>query len=164
MIRAVLPAMLERKSGIVITVSSNVATMTIPCMTAYASSKAAISKFHESLAQELDDTGVLSFAMNPGMVKSDLGTSTNAFNKSALEHPKIKAFMAMLQNQNHKYQEPELPAQTAVALAAEPRCKILTSHHVNAEQNLEGVLEEAEKEGKGRIGKERLYLVNIGFL
>ena len=132
-------------------------------MTAYASSKAAISKFHESLVPELKGTGVLSFALNPGMVKSELDAPEAAINKSSMEHPAMQAFMKTIQG-TRKYQEAELPAQTTVALAAEPRCKILTGHHVNAEQDLEKVLEEAEKEGKGRLGKERLYLINIGFL
>ncbi|EME79064.1 uncharacterized protein MYCFIDRAFT_6125, partial [Pseudocercospora fijiensis CIRAD86] len=70
--RAVLPSMIERKSGAVISVSSVVATWPSPIQTAYASSKAAISKFHESLAAELEGTGVLSFALNPGSVESEL--------------------------------------------------------------------------------------------
>ena len=161
--RAVLPSMIERKTGTIITVSSNVATMALPCMAAYTSSKAAISKFHESITPELEGTGVTTFAVNPGMVKSELGAPTDALNKSAMEHPAMKAFMGHLQG-TLKYQEPELPAQFCVALAAEPRAKVLTGHHMNAEQDLEAVIAEAEKEGKGRVGKDRLYLVNIGFL
>src|ERR1700761_9459031 len=49
LIRAVLPSMIERKSGIVMTVSSEVASWELPVMTAYASSKAAISKVHQLL-------------------------------------------------------------------------------------------------------------------
>lgn len=167
LIRAVLPGMIERKAGIVISVSSNVATMRLPCMTAYASSKAAISKFHESLLPELEGTGVLSFALNPGLVKSELGSPVDAMNKAGMQHPAMQSFMKQVEQMRTggmKNQEPELPAQTTVALAAEPRCKVLTGHHINAEQDLEKVLEEAEKEGMGRVGKERLYLVNIGFL
>ena len=66
LIRAVLPKMLERGSGALITVSSAVATMGLPAMSAYASSKAAISKFHESIVPELEGTGVLALALNPG--------------------------------------------------------------------------------------------------
>ena len=63
-----------------------------------------------------------------------------------------------------EFQSPELPADFMVALACEPRCKVLHGKHLDAVQDLEPVLQEAEKEGGGRIGKERLYLVNIGEL
>jgi len=61
--------MMERKTGIVITISSGVASMALPVMTAYASSKAAISKFHELLTIELKGTGILSFSATPGLVR-----------------------------------------------------------------------------------------------
>ena len=161
--RAVLPSMIERKTGTIITVSSNVATMALPCMAAYASSKAAISKFHESITPELEGTGVTTFAVNPGMVKSELGSPADAMNKAAMEHPAMKAFMGHIQGTT-QYQSAELPAQFCVALAVEPRVKVLTGHHLNAEQDLEAVIKEGEKDGKGKIGKERLYYVNIGFM
>lgn len=163
LIRAVLPGMIERKSGIVMSVSSSVATMALPVMTAYASSKAAISKFHESLGPELEGTGVLSFAVHPGMVATELGKPDDAINKSAMGHPAVKKFMEAIGG-NVKRQDIAVPADTIVALAAEPRCKVLTGKHVNSDQDLEGVLKEAEMEGMGRIGKERLYVVNIGAL
>ena len=161
--RAVLPSMIARKTGTIITVSSNVATMQLPCMAAYASSKAAISKFHESITPELQGTGVTTFAVNPGMVKSELGAADNAINKAAMEHPAMQAFMATIGDWT-QYQVAELPAQYCVALAAEPRAKVLNGHHMNAEQDLEGTIKEAEKEGMGKIGSDRLYYVNIGFL
>ena len=164
LIRAVLPGMIERKSGVVMSVSSNVATMALPVMTAYASSKAAISKFHELLVPELEGTGLLSFAVHPGVVESELGKAQNAINFDAKDHFAMKKFMDMVTGFRQKGQVAELPADTMVALAAEPRCKVLTGHHINSDQNLEEVLKEAEKEGQGRIGKERLYYVNIGAL
>jgi hypothetical protein len=63
-----------------------------------------------------------------------------------------------------KMQTPELCADTMVALAADPVYKALTGHHLNASQPLPPVLEEAQKEGKGRLGAERLYLVNVATL
>lgn len=65
--------MIERKKGYVISVSSGVLYMTIPVMSAYASSKAAITKFHEALALELQGTGVYSFSSTPGVVKTEIG-------------------------------------------------------------------------------------------
>ena len=164
MIRAVLPGMIQRKSGILMTTSSSVATLDLPTMSAYNSSKAAISKFHEGITAELEGSGILSFAVHPGQVDSELGAADNAINKAAMEHFAVKRFIEMVTGSGVKTQTPELPANTMVALVAEPRCRVLHGCHVNSDQDLEAVLKEAEKEGKGRIGKESLYRVRIGQL
>lgn len=163
MIRAVLPGMLQRKSGIVMTVSSNVATLDLPTMSAYNSSKAAISKFHEAITHELEGSNILSYAVHPGQVPSELGVADNAINRAAMEHFAVKRFIASVSDGGPR-QTPEVPANTMVVLAADPRCKVLHGHHVNSDQDLEAVLKEAEKEGKGRIGKENMYKVRIGAL
>ena len=163
MIRAVLPSMQERKTGYVISVSSSVATMALPAMTAYASSKAAISKFHQSLVPELDGTGITSLALHPGVVQTNLGQGENGLNQSSMEHPAVKAFMAGM-DPNFKRQTPELAADLLVALTADERFKKLSGKHLNVEQDLEAVITEAEKHGGGRIEKEQLYRVNIGAL
>lgn len=163
LIRAVLPSMVKRGSGVVMSTSSQVASLALPVMTAYASSKAAISKFHESLMPELHGTGVLSFAVNPGIVATELGKAENVINRGAIEHPAMQAFIGMAGGPR-KSHSPECCANIMVTLAADERCKVLHGHHLNADQELEPVLLEAEKPDKGRIGKERLYLVNLGEL
>ncbi|GAM86194.1 hypothetical protein ANO11243_042060 [Dothideomycetidae sp. 11243] len=163
LMRAVLPSMMERKTGILMTVSSGVASMRLPVMSAYSSSKAAITKVHESLMPELEGTGILSFAVSPGMVMSELGTADNAINKDAMEHPAMKAFLGHIGG-TRQFADDQLPADFMVALAAEPRAKVLHGKYTSATQDLETVIAEAEKEGEGRIGKEKLYQVNIGSL
>lgn len=164
MIRAVLPSMTKRGNGVVISISSSVATMALPAMTAYASSKAAISKFHQSLAIDLDGTGVKSFAVHPGVVDTNLGQSADGINKESMENPATKSFIAGISDPNFKKQVPQLAGDLVVALAANERFAKLTGKHLNVEQDLESVITEAEKEGGGRIEKEQLYRVNIGAL
>ncbi|KAI4744550.1 NAD(P)-binding protein [Aureobasidium sp. EXF-12298] len=161
LVRAVLPSMLKRNTGVLISTGSAVATMTLPVMTAYTSSKAAISKFHESLIEELKDTDIVSFSVHPGYVKTELGAAENAVNKAQSEHPAMQGFLKMLSSGQMKQQKPELAADTMVALAADPRYKVLTGRHINATQELPPVAEEAEKEGMGRLGKDRLYLITV---
>ncbi|KAF2150172.1 NAD(P)-binding protein [Myriangium duriaei CBS 260.36] len=163
LIRAVLPSMEKRKTGTLITVSSAVATMRLPVMAGYASSKAAISKVHESLVPELEGTGIFSVALSPGMVQTELGSADEGLNKKAMDHPAMKAFFSHLSG-TRQFQDEQLPADFIVALAAEPRARVLHGKHVDAVQDLEAVITEAEKDGEGRIGNEKLYQVNIGVL
>lgn len=163
LVRAVLPSMIERGGGVVISTSSQVASLRLPVMTAYASSKAAISKFHESIVPELKDTGVLSFAVNPGVVATELGKAQDVINRDAIDHPAMQAFISMAHG-DRKTQSPENCADLMVTLAADERCKVLNGHHLNGDQEFKPVLVEAEKADGGRVGKDRLYLVNIGEL
>ena len=159
--RAVLPSMLKRNTGVIISTSSAVATLSLPVMSVYTSSKAAISKFHESLAEELSGTGILTFAVHPGTVQSGLATSDSAVNMEHIQHPAVQGLLGMMSDPNSKLQEPQLCADTMVALVADPRYKVLTGRHINSTQELHSVAEEAEKEGKGRLGKDRLYLITV---
>lgn len=74
-IRAVLPGMLARRLGRIVTVSSYAAIAPRPYSTAYASAKAAVLRLTDSLAAELAGTGVLAFAITPGFVRTELVAS-----------------------------------------------------------------------------------------
>ncbi len=65
---ALLPAMLERGSGQVLTVSSVGARLAPPAEAAYAASKAAISAFFEAAAADLWYSGVTFHLMYPGLI------------------------------------------------------------------------------------------------
>ncbi|WP_370221828.1 SDR family oxidoreductase [Cytobacillus sp.] len=66
--KAVLPYMKERKSGTIITISSDVARYTIPNGSAYTATKYAVQGFSGSLAQEVREYGIRVGTINPGMV------------------------------------------------------------------------------------------------
>lgn len=63
-----LPAMLERGSGQVLTVSSMAARTSTPGEAAYAAAKSALSAFMEALAAELWATGVTFHLVYPGLI------------------------------------------------------------------------------------------------
>jgi len=67
-IRAVLPSMLERGRGRIINISSRSAGIASPGRSEYASSKAALVRLTDTLAAELEDSGVAVFAVHPGRV------------------------------------------------------------------------------------------------
>ena len=54
MTQAVLPRMRERRSGVVVNVSSSVTLRSLPLLSAYTASKAAVNAFTESLSLELE--------------------------------------------------------------------------------------------------------------
>ncbi|MBI5668007.1 MAG: SDR family oxidoreductase [Chloroflexi bacterium] len=70
--RHVLPGMIERRQGRIITLASSVATRARPYATAYSTSKAALVHLMECLAIETKDRGVAVFAIHPGTVLTDM--------------------------------------------------------------------------------------------
>jgi len=70
--RAVLPSMRASRRGRIINVSSYAAIEPRPYLTAYASAKAALLRLTDSLAAELEGTGVHAFAITPGFVRTEL--------------------------------------------------------------------------------------------
>ncbi len=74
LIRAALPHFIERRSGILIAISSWAAQRgsALPGHTAYAASKAALQNLTQSIARNHTSDGVLSYAVAPGIVRTPM--------------------------------------------------------------------------------------------
>ena len=70
--RAVIPVMLEQSGGKIINLSGAGATNAWSNMSAYCSSKAAVVRLTEVLAQELDGQGITVNALGPGSVHTSM--------------------------------------------------------------------------------------------
>ncbi len=71
---ALLPHMLERGSGRIVSVSSVAAPLSSPGEAAYDASKAALAVFSEAMAVDLWDTGIKVTVVYPGVVDTELFT------------------------------------------------------------------------------------------
>jgi short-subunit dehydrogenase len=69
-VAAVLPSMLERRSGRLVAIASLAAYRGLPSSAAYAASKAALSSYFESLRIDLKDSGVDVTIVYPGFIKT----------------------------------------------------------------------------------------------
>jgi NAD(P)-dependent dehydrogenase (short-subunit alcohol dehydrogenase family) len=70
--RALLPAMLERKSGVIIHVTSIQNRLPLPeATTAYAAAKAALSTYSKSLSKEVSPQGVRVIRVSPGWIETE---------------------------------------------------------------------------------------------
>jgi NAD(P)-dependent dehydrogenase (short-subunit alcohol dehydrogenase family) len=70
--RAVLPAMLKRGHGRIVTVSSYVATRPTPYSSGYAAGKAGVLALTEALAEATAPQGIAVFCVTPGFVDTEL--------------------------------------------------------------------------------------------
>ena len=68
--RAVIPGMIERGRGRIVNVASGAAYLPGLKSTAYGASKAAVHRFSEELADQLEPHGIPVFSISPGLVKT----------------------------------------------------------------------------------------------
>ena len=83
-----------------------------PMQNAYASSKAWILNFTKALAEEYNDSGVGVFALNPGMMDTDMLLDVEVVQGYEKRLDVLDTVMRVLS------QQPEIPAQKAVWLAS----------------------------------------------
>lgn len=84
LIRAFLPAMIRRDSGVVVNFSSGWGRSTSPEVAAYCATKWGIEGLTSALAQELP-RGLAAVALNPGVIDTDMLRS--CFGEAAGAHP-----------------------------------------------------------------------------
>ena len=70
--RAVLPGMLDRRRGRIINLAGGGAATSFPNGSGYGTSKAGLLRFTESVSDTLAGTGVMMFAMDPGLVHTSM--------------------------------------------------------------------------------------------
>ena len=68
--RAVIPGMIERGGGRIVNVASGAAYLPGSASTAYAASKAAVNRYSETLANQLEPHGIPVFPISPGLVRT----------------------------------------------------------------------------------------------
>lgn len=89
-IRHFVPAMIDRKSGIIVNFSSGWGRSTSPEVAPYCASKWAIEGLTRSLAQELP-RGMAAIPLNPGIIHTDM--LEISFGKEAANYTSIKAWV-----------------------------------------------------------------------
>jgi 3-oxoacyl-[acyl-carrier protein] reductase len=112
--RTVLPGMIERSGGRIVITSSGAAYLPGSSGTAYSSSKAAVNRFGETLANELADHRIPVFPISPGLVRSEM--TKDVFPDDAPWTP------------------PEL-APRLVRVLASGRADALSGHYIHAEHD-----------------------------
>jgi 3-oxoacyl-[acyl-carrier protein] reductase len=73
--RAVIPGMLARGGGRIVNVASGAAYLPGSSSTAYSASKAAVHRFSETLARQLEPRGIPVFSISPGLVRTRMTES-----------------------------------------------------------------------------------------
>jgi NAD(P)-dependent dehydrogenase (short-subunit alcohol dehydrogenase family) len=113
--RAVLPGMRERKSGVIVNVSSVGGLTTFPLFSLYHATKFALFGFSESLQYELAPFGIQVKVIAPGGVKTDFAGRSLGLTYEGSEHPyaaQVAKVMAAFAERRDNYSTTEFLAES----------------------------------------------------
>ncbi|MGY3539790.1 NAD(P)-dependent dehydrogenase (short-subunit alcohol dehydrogenase family) [Bradyrhizobium sp. USDA 4515] len=98
MTQAVLPQFRERRTGVIVNVTSSVTLRALPLVAAYTASKAAVNAFTESMALEVAQFGVRTHIVLPGRAPETRFAENGGSRMQGLDHEAyaelVKGFMA----------------------------------------------------------------------
>lgn len=108
MTRAVMPGMRERRSGVIVNISSSVTLRPLPALSFYSASKAAVNAFTESFALEAAEFGVRARLVLPGSAP-ETSFGRNAVARMGMDVPEaygpfVQAYLQSLQSATQKTQ------------------------------------------------------------
>lgn len=83
-VRAVLPAMLQKKAGAIVNVSSMWGQAGASCEAAYSATKGAVIALTQALARELGPSGVRVNAVSPGVIDTEMNANLSPEDRAAL--------------------------------------------------------------------------------
>lgn len=139
--RAVLPGMVERKTGRIIVVSALAAKLVEKNFSAYAVAKATQCRFVEHLAAEVKEFGITAFAIEPGTVYTDLA-------KAAIENPDVPRWRPGMRERLIQLGEESDPAEGLARCAgfclrlASGECDGLSGQYIDVREDLDAKLKQ----------------------
>jgi NAD(P)-dependent dehydrogenase (short-subunit alcohol dehydrogenase family) len=147
--RTVLPGMLTRRRGRIVNMITGAGVMPIANMSAYLMSKVALIRFTELLALEASDRGVRAFAVNPGVVRTDM---TEYLMNSA----EGRQWTPWVHQQFDSAETPIARSVSTVLAIASGKADVLSGRLVNAREPFEQVLARVRE-----IERDRLYTLRL---
>jgi len=101
MCKIVMPAMVERRKGVVINIASTAALIPSPLLTIYAASKSFVEKFSEDLGTEYSKQGIVVQCILPGYVATKMSKIRSATWMAPTPETYVKSALSTVGVQDH---------------------------------------------------------------
>ncbi len=115
--KACIPAMIKKRCGKIINVTSGLAEFVIPRLGAYSISKAGLNALTKTLARELEQYNIRVYGMDPGTVDTRMQDDMRKMDMNALGPEAYRVFWGL--KKSGQLKQPSEVAKLAVFLASE---------------------------------------------
>lgn len=149
--RAVLPGMIARGSGRIITTASHTGVGPWPGSGAYAISKTAVIRLCETMAAEVKDHGISVFSIHPGGVATAMTASQFGSEAARIWFPRIYKYVT----QGVTGQPPELAGELVVFLAS-GKADALSGCFISVDDDVTEMVSRAEEIQANELHRLRL--------
>ncbi len=129
LVRALLPAMVDRRRGDLVFVTSDVAVRPRPSMAAYVTSKWALEGYVRSLQMELEGTGVRATVFRPGPTLTGMGMDWDPTTTAEI----LDQWVAWGFARHAAFMRPEGVAEAVLAVVGMPRGTHVTTIELQPE-------------------------------
>jgi NAD(P)-dependent dehydrogenase (short-subunit alcohol dehydrogenase family) len=167
LIHAVLPHMIARGNGTIISTAFRSGVFHVPFTTSDSTIHSGIIRFHHGLDDEVRPKGICSYVVHPGLVASHLDdpelpdNRTHYILEPRIIEQKMNAVESIVED---RWCGAGLASGTFLALAADPKAKVLSGLYLDAERDLGELIEEVEKGDASRVVKEALHVLKVNEL
>ena len=149
--RAVIPSMITRRRGRIVTTASHTGLGVWPGSGAYATSKTAIIRLCETLAAETREHGLSVFAIHPGGVKTAMTASQFKSEAARKWFPEIYEYVA----NDGSGQPPELAGDLVLFLAS-GKADALSGCYISVDDDVAEMVRRADQIQHGELHTLRL--------
>lgn len=158
-----LPSMLARGSGTIISIGSRNAAFDIPYASAYSASKTALLRFHQNLECEIGGEGVRSYYLQPGNIETSIIDRPGAVDDVSLHRVEgVRRMMSQLSN-CPKFR-PEMVADACVMLATHQDAPLLSGLYIDLNRNIDKILEDLRKGRESICMQRKLHKLKVEIL
>ncbi|MFN2282924.1 MAG: SDR family NAD(P)-dependent oxidoreductase [Anaerolineae bacterium] len=149
--RAVVPGMIARRRGRIVTTASHTGLVLCPGASAYAISKSAVIRFCENIAAEVSEYGISVFSIHPGGVKTAMTAAQFKSEAARKWFPRIYDYVA----KGGSGQPPELAGNLVLTLAS-GKADALSGCYISIDDDLDEMISRAEE-----IKRDGLYTLRL---
>jgi NAD(P)-dependent dehydrogenase (short-subunit alcohol dehydrogenase family) len=155
-----LPSMLARGSGTIMSIGSRNAVFDIPYASAYSAAKTALLKFHQNLECEIGGRGVCSYYLQPGNIETSIIDGPGVVDNVSLDCVE-GVRRAMSQLSNCPKSRPERVADACIILATHQDSPLLSGLCIDLDRNIDEMVEDLRKGRDSICMQRKLYKLKV---
>ncbi|PTB61864.1 NAD(P)-binding protein [Trichoderma citrinoviride] len=156
----VLPSMLCRSSGTIISIGSRNVTHDIPYTSAYSVAKTGLLKMHQSVEAEVGGRGVCNYYLQPGNVDTGILERQGAVDRMSLRgHEGVSRVVQRVKEASKI--SAETVAEACVMLVTDEASRLLSGKYVDLEHDIVGMLEDLRRGKDSECVRRDLYRLKV---